>query len=256
MSLIETQLFPRSMFDMENWLDSSKGQSTLDMFDAFDELDTVMGRNLQWLIKPDFLLNQMIPRVQQKYRIVVDCLGFSPDTIKTEVVGNKVQVNGCDETREQGGDFSKREIHKTFTLPTNAEKEKLVSFMTLQGQLVIEVPLKETSTHLNQDLLPRVTKTSTGDKIVELDFQVPEGISTDHLHVNIKDRDLIVRGQQKIKATDSISKIYFYKRVNLPENTDLDNLKCTLNKNQKLHITAPLSSERQQRMVPIEMLKA
>ena len=49
MSLIDTQLFPRSMFDMENWLnESTKGESTLDMFDAFDELDTIMGRNLQW----------------------------------------------------------------------------------------------------------------------------------------------------------------------------------------------------------------
>ena len=212
------------------------------------------------MIKPDVLRTSLVPRVPQKYRIVVDAWGFSPESIKTEVIGNsnKVLVTGCEESRDASGtgDFSKREIRKTYTLPNNAEKEKLVSFMTSQGQLVIEVPLKETGMHMNQDLLPRVTQTNTGERMVELDFQVPEGINPEHVHVSIKDRDLIVRGQEKIKNPDGISKIYCYKRTTLPETTDFDKLKCTLT-NQKLHIKAPLTLERQQpRKVPIEMTKA
>ena len=41
MSLIQHSLFPRSMLDMDTWF-----RPTLDVFDPFDELDTMLGRNL------------------------------------------------------------------------------------------------------------------------------------------------------------------------------------------------------------------
>jgi len=47
-------------------LDLAFAPTSLDMFDAFDELDTLMNYDIDWLNKPDFLPVQ--PRVQQKVK--------------------------------------------------------------------------------------------------------------------------------------------------------------------------------------------
>lgn len=79
MSLIPHSVFPRKMMDMDSWMKPSQlwgdsslikpgslmGPSSLDMFDPFDELDTLMGRDINWLSKPEFL-PAVQPRVQQK----------------------------------------------------------------------------------------------------------------------------------------------------------------------------------------------
>ncbi len=90
MSLISHSFFPRRFMDLDSWMrpmtpvqdmkqlnkpdyylkptdfDSTLAPTTLDMFDAFDELDTVMNNDIDWLHKPDFLPLQ--PRVQQKVK--------------------------------------------------------------------------------------------------------------------------------------------------------------------------------------------
>ena len=69
MSLIPHSLFPRSMFDMDQWVHPTQPITTLDVFDPFDELDHAIGRNMQWLNKPEFMPSfPMMPKVPQKYR--------------------------------------------------------------------------------------------------------------------------------------------------------------------------------------------
>jgi len=241
MALIPHSLFPRSMFDTDNWWHPTQ-PNTLDVFDPFDELDHTIANNLQWLTKPDFMSPlPMLPAVPQKWRVTVDCAGYMPKSVKTEIVGHKLIVSGREEVKQEGEDFSIKEFKKTYDLPAHAQTDKLVSFMTSHGHLVIEMPLSETHLHPNDDLLPRITQnTTTGGQDVKLKFHVPENIHRDHVKVSIKDRDLIVKAEDKVVKPDGVSKFYFYKRTTLPENTDFEHLKCTYD-NHKLSICAPLN---------------
>jgi hypothetical protein len=92
--------------------------------------------------------------------------------------------------------------------------------MTAHGELVVEVPLREKGLHINTALLPKIVDAPNGGKQVELKFTVPEKIKPEHVHVSLKDRDLIVRGEEKVEKPDGVSRFYYYKRSTLPENTD------------------------------------
>jgi HSP20 family molecular chaperone IbpA len=254
MAIIPQTVFPRSLFDMDKWFhpNDKTGPTALDLFDAFDELDHMMDCNLDWITKPEFPQLPLTPLVPQKYRIVVDCHGYQPQSIKTKVKGNKLMVSAHEEDKYEGEDFQTRQFKRTYTLPVTCETDKLVSFMTRHGQLVIEFPLRETESHLNQDLVPRILDAPDGSKTVSVRFNVPENIDPSKVTVSIKDRDLIVKAEDKIEKPDGFSQFYYYKRTTLPENTKFDELKCKYDNNQ-LSVTAPMSLEtKSHRTVPIE----
>lgn len=264
--MIPHHFFPRSAFDMDQWfrqphfnnLNHHMAPTTLDLFDPFDELDHVIGRNFQWLNRPEFVnpLQSLVPRVPQKYRITVDCVGYKPESIKTELNGHKLVVIGHEQVKHDGEDYSVKEFKKTYQLPANAEPEKLVSFMTSHGNLVIEVPLKESESHKNNDLFPQIVETENGGKAVQMRFSVPENILPSEISVSVKDRDLIVKAEHKVEKSDGMSKFYYYKRTTLPENTDFEHLKCNYD-NHKISVDAPLNLNyhRPHRHVPIEHKK-
>jgi HSP20 family molecular chaperone IbpA len=182
MALIPFDVFPRSMFDYNNWL-----SPTFDVFDPFDELDNTLARNFQWLTRPSFLEN-ISPRFPRKYRVSIDCSGLRPESIKTNIENNKLIVTGKEESREESGDYSIHEFKKTYELPENAETDKLASFMTSFGQLVIEVPLKEppkaqtTGFLTSGDLMPRIVD-KDGGKAVNLKVSVPQNIDPSKLNL-------------------------------------------------------------------------
>ena len=101
--------------------------STLDLFDPFDHLDHQLSRNLQWIDRPSFLsrlFNSLTPRVPHKYRITVDCVGYSPKSIRTElnkektklVVSAREGVANADNKHEDD-DYSIKEFRRTYKLP-------------------------------------------------------------------------------------------------------------------------------------------
>jgi HSP20 family molecular chaperone IbpA len=242
---------------MDQWLrpfEHPTGPSTMDLFDPFDELDHIMSRNLEWLAKPEFVV-PALPRVPQKYRITLDCAGYSPKSIKTDVVSNKLTVSGREEVKHPDGDFHVKEFKKTYTLPAHAESDKLVSFLTPHGELVLEVPLKEIHKHSNDDLFPKIVDIPHGGKHVQMKFHVPESIDPSKVHVSIKDRDLIVKAEDKVEKPDGVSRFYYYKRTTLPENTDFKALKCNLD-NHQISVDAPIDINfKSHRTVPIEHKK-
>jgi len=245
MSLIPHGFFPRSAMDMDKWMSRPFGPlSTLEAFDPFDELDHTLGRNMMWLNKPEFDM-PMLPRVPQKYRITLDCVGYSPSAIKTDLKDNKLTVSAREEHKTPDtGDFSVKEFKRTYTLPPSAEGDKMVSFMTGDGQLCIEVPLKETERHMNTDLYPQVMD-ENGGKVVKMKFTVPENIAPEHIHINIKDRCLVVKAEEKKVKPDGVSKFHYYKKTTLPENTDFDSLRCNYdNTTHQISVSAPLNMDR------------
>ena len=258
MSLIQPSLFPRSMFNWNNWWRQPGfntgfggmgpmevfGPSTLDVFDPFDELDRTMSRNMRWLTQPDWMtdLSLMGPRVPEKHRITLDITGFDPNSIKTEIRENdKLVVTGREGAPSESGDYSLKEFRKTYNLPNNIEIDKMISFVTGDGSLVIEFPFKRQE-QTTSDLLPRIVDSGEAGKKVELNVAIPQNIDPSKIHVTCKDRDVIVRANYKDEKPDKISRIHYYRRSTLPTNTDFDHLKCVYD-NNKLSITAPLASE-------------
>jgi HSP20 family molecular chaperone IbpA len=265
MSMIPFSILPRSMFNMNEWFKPMDTlvpfmPTTLDMFDPFDELDHAVARNMQWLNKPEFIKPFDFPTVPQKYRITVDVCGYTPQSIKTEWKDGKLVVTGREEVKHEGEDFSIKEFKKTYELPTNAEPEKLVSFATSNGQLVIEVPLKEMTGFMNNELFPQVTDQIDGGKQVWFNCTLPQGVDPSKVHVTCKDRDVIIKVDDVKKKPDGISKMHFYKRSTMPPNTKFEDLKCTFdNGKNTLSIKAPIDMDYHphhvHRSVPIEWTK-
>lgn len=255
MSLVPHTVFPRSLFNMDDWFKpTNSGLSTLDLFDPFDDLDRTIGRNLTWFDKPKFLdFENLMPKVPRKYRITLDCHGYSPNSIKTEVKDFQLTIIGNEESKVNEDNYSSKQFKKTYTLPSNCEPEKLVSFMGAHHTFVVEVPLKETELCLNSHLFPEITTNEDGSKSVSMKFNVPENIDPKKVHLSIKDRDLVMRAEDSVDKPDQHSKYYFYKRTTLPENTNFDEIKCSM-ENNHVFVTAPLTnhSMHRYRNVPIE----
>jgi HSP20 family molecular chaperone IbpA len=247
---LRTQMFPRSMFDMDTWFNP-----TLDNFDPFDEMDRMLSRNLEWINRPSFLEPMpVIPKVPRKYRVTVDCAGYAPSSLKTEIIDGKLVVHGKEDTKTKSGDFSTKEFRKTYKLPKHCETDKMISFVTPMGLMVVEVPLKlETGTV--EDLVPKIVDTKEG-KRVEMVCTLPTEVNPEKLEVTCKDRDIIIKGEDVQEKPDSVSRFHYYKRCTLPENTDLSAVKCTM-ENKKLKIEAPINPAltTSQRVIPIEMKK-
>jgi HSP20 family molecular chaperone IbpA len=60
------------------------------------------------------------PALSEKFRVQLNVAGFNPETIKTRVEGRKVIVEAKQEDRQGEGDYSIREIRKTYELPEHA----------------------------------------------------------------------------------------------------------------------------------------
>lgn len=265
MSLIQHMFLPRSMFDMDLWTRPRHlgiGPSTLDLFDPFDELDRTIARNFRWLNKPDFINFSVAPKVPQKYRIRVDCRGYSADSLKIDVSDDKQKVivsgrEGQNKDKD-GDDYSLKEFKKTYKLPPNAEVDKMASFLASNGQLVIEVPLKidEQKVRENkEDYFPRIVDKENGQKQVEMNLSIPKSIDPSKIKVTCKDRDVIIQGEDKQEREDGISQMSYYRRTTLPENTDFNSLKCVFdNDNGRLSLKAGLdmNSNTSARSIPIE----
>jgi len=245
MSLVP-HIFPRSMLAIDNWF-----RPSLDIFDPFDELDNMMCRNSLWLRKP-FFMSEIRPRLPEKYRITVDCDGYKSESLKTEVSDNKLIVSGVEEFGNKDcDDFSKKEFKKTYKLPENAEADKLSSFYAGR-HLVVEIPLKPNDEE--EDLFPRIVDSDGGCKKVALNTLVPKGVDPEKLSVTCKDRDLIIKAEDKVQSENSFSQTYFYKHFRLPENTDFNAIRCEL-RDSKLTIQAPLFSvTRNEIQIPIVRL--
>jgi len=267
MSLIPHSFVPRSLFDRDLWWGASHPGalvSPLDAFDPFDELDRQVGRNIHWLTRPEEWVKQILPQVPEKYRISLDIAGFSPQSIKTELLdgGRRLVVSGHEGHKKNDDDYHHKEFKKTYTLPANAEGDKLVSFVAPNDVLVIEVPLRveqlEGAALQGQELFPKLVEQPGGGLAVHLKLALPANMDPAKISVTCKDRDLIIKGEDKTESQDRISSVYYYKRTTFPENTDFKHLKASYDDNHVLSINAPVVPHHKDknRTIPVEYKKA
>jgi len=227
--------------------------TSLDIFDPFDVVDQKLNRRMQWLDQPDTMHLQ--PQVPHRYRITLDCQGFKLKSLQTElkeVKGRPVlKVVGLEERGNRGSDnYMKKELKRSFTLPKNVVTSKMVSFMTPDGKLVIELPLRSERTRSTSPvkrtrsespmmiLLPRVLDTGRGKEVMVV-FPIPEDIPQEKIHMSVKDRDLILRVEDTNMTNESMTSIHIFDRATLPETTEWNMLKC-MRDGPNLVVSAPL----------------
>jgi HSP20 family molecular chaperone IbpA len=241
MSLIRHRFFPRTIID-DPWFFPS-----LDIFDPFDEFEhRLFERHLEWLKKPSFFHATPV-RVPRTYRIEVDCAGYDPKSIKTEVKDGKLYVSGKEERKDKNGDYSSKEFGRSYDLPKSSETDKLVSFATRNGQLVVDVPLKaEKSVSFQDDLFPRIE----GNQVI-MKCSIPNNIDPSKLNVTIRDNDLIIQAEDINDTSDGYSRKTYYKRCTMPRSCDFQSMKCHYS-NGSLSIEAPVTSVEIDRHIPIE----
>lgn len=185
-----------------------------------------------WQTTPKVSRGQKLP---QKYRIVVDCTGFNPNTLKTCikcVQDNKHLIIFSD--LKKG-----RQFKRSYTLPKEVETKKLTKFVTPNKQFVVEFCYLDTPNCLDIDLQPKICKVPEG-KCVHVNVPIPDFVDPAKVLLHVKGRELIVRHEERlIPCGDSCCRVMYHNRVKLPENTNVNAIKAKSDKH-KLTILAPV----------------
>jgi len=223
--------FPRQVYNMDRQWSTNMPimhRNPLEHFDPYDQVDQVLSRtHLKWLQRPSEMSTTSTQRdVPHRYRITLNCVGVDPKTIKIELKETKsgqqqvLRVCGLEQAgnSQSSNDFMRHELKKSLTLPQNIEHNKMVSFLTSDGKLIIEFPMMK-SDSMKKDVSPN-------DKELKLRLPLPRNISADKIHLLVKDRDLIMRVEEQQVMPDSITRIHIFDRVTLPDNVDWNSLKC------------------------------
>lgn len=234
----------------------------------FDDFQRMVARkNQMWMDRPclDFCSLPPPPPLKltikgpgpAKYRLSIDCSGYDPKSIKTEIKDGKLNVSGSEKS-----DTNSKEFAKSYSLPLDAETEKMTTSMTPGSQLVVEMPLKSGSGSsktlaINEagSPFPQIVENEKGQKVVSFRLNLPKNIDPANINVKCRERELVVKAEEKIEKDNGRSSTSYYQRTTLPENTDLSGIKCVYD-NDHLAITAPVSSDfLDGKNVPVEYKK-
>jgi len=183
--------------------------------------------------------------MSQKYRIAIDCCGFSQQNIRTNVkLINGVYhliVSCCSSGKQERGvrcGTVSTEFRRSYTLPRSCDIKKMEKYMC-NGVFVIEFPLLEQPVLVKCDKLKPTVVKCEGSKMMSLRVPIPELVNRANLQCFVRDRDLILRFEYKIQP-DTVSRVYCYTKVPLPAQCNLNQIKCKLNKKRLLTVCAPL----------------
>ncbi|UJR21305.1 hypothetical protein I4U23_024395 [Adineta vaga] len=222
-----------------------------------------------------------IPALSEKFRVQLNVAGFNPDTIRTHVEGRKVIVEAKEEDRQSSGDYSIREIRKTYELPEHADSTNLASFVTPNNMLVIEVPVnaprleRRASQTLadnhtlslfgqfrdplfdypgfigSSDFRPQIVNVGGGHKHIKMSLAV-KNYRPEQIKVSIKNNELLVQAESIYNDNNRSERSFLTKSISLPPGTQADQLKSFLNSDGQLEIEAPFLEPTQLRSIEVQ----
>ena len=264
----------------------------LDLFDPWNDFDifptalTARPHAFRWVNQPQRLTHSTSQSGQaapppspaphaEKFRVQLNVAGFSPESVKTRVDGRKVIVEAKQEDRQNDGDYSIREIRKTYDLPEHADASQLASYVTPNNMLVIEVPIrnpeaerrlaekKNDQRNLSQfgkfldplfdyagfiggsDFQPRIVDKENNEKHLEITVPM-KTYKPEEIKVSVKNNELIVQGEHRRQDENRSERTYFFKSTTLPPGTQLDKLESHLTDDGQLKIEAPYVEQKEQ----------
>jgi len=224
----------------------------------------------------------VLPPLSEKFRVQLNVAGFNPDTIKTRVEGRKVIVDAKQEDRQNDGDYSIREIRKTYELPEHADSTNLASFVTPNNMLVIEVPVNHPRLErrpsqtmadtqalalfghfrdpifdypgfiASPDFRPRIIDTGiNGQKQIKMSLAV-KNYRPEQIKVSVKNNELLVQAENIYNDNNRSERSFLTKSITLPPGTQADQLKSFLNTDGQLEIEAPFMEPTQVRSIEVQ----
>ncbi|CAF0899848.1 unnamed protein product [Adineta steineri] len=224
------------------------------------------------------------PALSEKFRVQLNVDGFTPESIKTRVEGRKVIVEAKQEDRQGDGNYSIREIRKTYDLPEHADANNLASFVTPNNMLVVEVPvthphierrLSQTLADTNtlaqfgqyrdpvfdyagfigsSDFRPRIIDTNiNGQKQLKMALAV-KNYRPEQIKVSVKNDELIIQAENTYNDNNRSERSFLTKSISLPPGTKVDQLRSFLNADGQLEIEAPFFEPNQMRPIEVQRL--
>jgi len=226
--------------------------------------------------------SSLLPALSEKFRVQLNVAGFNPETIKTRVEGRKVFVEAKQEDRHGDGDYSIREIRKTYDLPEHADVFNLASYVTPNNMLVVEVPvnspridrgLSHTMADTNAltqfgqfrdpifdyngfvsspDFRPRLVDTSIGgQKQLKMSLGV-KNYRPEQIKVSVKNNELIVQAEHQYNDNNRSERSFLTKSITLPPGTQVEQVRSFLNTDGQLEIEAPFIEPNQARAIEVQ----
>merc|ERR1712018_525620 len=77
---------------------------------------------------------------ETKMEVRIDASEYKPEELKVSVQSGRLLVEGRHEEKEEGGGYIQRSFSRSYTLPKEAEADKMVSNLSSEGILVITTP--------------------------------------------------------------------------------------------------------------------
>ncbi|CAF0850230.1 unnamed protein product [Rotaria sp. Silwood1] len=170
----------------------------------------------------------------EKYRVQLNIAGFNPETITTKVEGRKVIVEAKQEDRQPNGDYTIRELRKTYELPEHVDTKRLASYVTPNNMLVIKVPIynPETERRVAQVKNDNQSLTQFGQYRDPLFDYVGFLVGSDF------QSRIVDKGEYQHKDKNRSERSFFCKSTTLPPGTQIDQLQSRLTDDGQLKIEA------------------
>ncbi|UJR21304.1 hypothetical protein I4U23_024394 [Adineta vaga] len=248
----------------------------LDFFDPWNDLNAtpptrfIVPETVHWINKPKQQNNNHTARVTnlEKFRVQYNVAGFNLETMKTRVEGKKIIIEAKQEDRQPDGDYSIREVRKSCPLPEHADADHLVSYVTRNHVLVIEVPIKnpepERRQSENQNLAqfgthrdplfnyvaflcdsglnPQIINTTDNKKQLSMALDM-KNYGSEEIKVSVKNNELIIKGEHRNKDDNIPQRSFFFKSIALPPGTKVEQLQSYLTAEGQLKIEAPYEDQ-------------
>ncbi|XP_047137379.1 uncharacterized protein LOC101235243 isoform X1 [Hydra vulgaris] len=168
------------------------------------------------------------------FMVDLDVKHYKPEEVTLKVEGRVLEVSGKHHNKTENG-FETSEFQRKYTISDDVDATAITSIINEDGVLHIEAP----------KMLPVSADSieSTKDNFKYcLDVQ---GFKPEEISIQVKGRDLVVRGETKTEDRDehglSFHHKQFTKKVSLPDDVDPSHLSSCFTKNSKLNIEAPRS---------------
>jgi HSP20 family molecular chaperone IbpA len=196
-------------------------------------------------------------KVLDRHRIDIDCTYYHPDSLKIKIKDGKLYVSGQEKTcsNKIGNKNSIKKFTETHSLPDNSIPEKISSYF-VGGHLIVDVPFKRNKNKQhnndNLNLYTKIINTNNG-KIVMISCKVSQYTDPQKLKISCLNRDLMVRAEYRKEDEKTMSRKHYYFHFCIPENSDLNSVKCDY-KMDSLLITAELLNKQNSNIKkPIDM---
>ncbi|CAF3372217.1 unnamed protein product [Rotaria socialis] len=249
-----------------------------DPWKDYKATEMILPSSFRWINEPlCFTRRRLKSRLNENFRVQINVDGFNPETIQTKIEGKKLIVQAKHEDRQADGDFNYREMRKSYDLPEHADMNNVVSFVTSNNMLVIEVPIRdpeverklveaqaEASKEVAQfgqyrdpifDYVGFLNNCGFHQRIVEIDDKGQKQLQIllpmknakpDMVKVSVKDNQLTVQCESSYKDETCKERSFFRKSITLPPGTQVDQLQSQITDNGEIKIEAPYVEPTQQ----------